>query len=206
MKLIKPSVFFVYGPSNDDAMATVENAARTCYQSFDKAGPGSAEKLIRHCIQRGHESVLEHVSASLRIICDRGVTHELVRHRVGVAYSQESTRYVNYNNQDMEFIEPWWWDDIDKSASRAIFANEYRLSELDYKSLIEDHGMAPQAARAILPNALKTEIVVTANIRAWRHIFKLRRDKSAHPDMRRVMDLAFDILATMYPVFFEDME
>lgn len=203
MELIKPSVTFVYGTSNNIALATIEMAARTCYQSFEKSGPGSAERLIRHCIQRGHESVLEHVSASINIVCDRGVTHELVRHRVGVAYSQESTRYVNYKNQDMEFIEPWWWGE--NAQGQVRFANLCREAEHAYKAMIE-FGMTPQSARAVLPNALKTEIVVTANIRAWRHIFRLRRDKAAHPDMRRVMDMAFDILSKMYPVFFEDMK
>lgn len=204
MKLIKPSVTFVYGPSNDIALAIIEQAARTCYQSFEKSGPGSAERLIRHCIQRGHESVLEHVAASLHIICDRGVTHELVRHRVGAAYSQESTRYVNYKDSDMEFIEPWWWGE--NTLAQAAFANTCKRAEHAYKTMIDDAGMAPQAARAVLPNALKTEIVVTANFRAWRHIFRLRRDKAAHPDMRRVMYMAFDILATTYQVFFEDMK
>jgi thymidylate synthase (FAD) len=203
MKLIKPAVTFLYGPANSLVMDTIEYAARTCYQSFDKAGPGSAEKLIRHCIQRGHESVLEHMTVSLNIVCDRGVTHELVRHRVGVAYSQESTRYVRYDGE-MEFIEPWWWGE--NPLAQVIFTNTCRNAENSYKAMVDDSGLAPQAARAVLPNALKTEIVVTANFRAWRHIFKLRRSKAAHPDMRIVMDLAFDILETMYPVFFEDMK
>lgn len=204
MKLIKPSVTLVYGPSNDVALTIIERSARTCYQSFEKSGPGSAEKLIRHCIARGHESVLEHVAASLRIICDRGVTHELVRHRVGVGYSQESTRYVNYKD-GVEFIQPWWWSDTTWTPTQDLFATVCRNAESAYGAMIES-GMAPQAARAILPNCLKTEIVVTANLRAWRHIFRLRRDKAAHPDMRRVMDMAFDILSKMYPVFFEDMK
>ena len=204
MNIIEPSVALFSGPSYEAALLTIERAARTCYQSFDKEGEGTAEKLIRHCISKGHESVLEHVAIGLRLITDRGVTHELVRHRVGVAYSQESTRYVNYRD-GVDFIEPWWWDYTDKSMARVIFANTCRNAEQAYKALLEDCDMSPQAARAILPNCLKTDIVVTANIRAWRHIINLRISPVAHPDMRGIMNAALGILSTNYPIFFEDI-
>ena len=205
MNIIKPSASWFSGPSYKTALSTIERAARTCYQSFDREGDGTAEKLIRHCISRGHESILEHVAFGLRLITDRGVTHELVRHRIGVAFSQESTRYVRYNGE-MEFIEPWWWDEesLDEIISRH-FANACDDAEDRYHEMLK-HGAAPQAARAVLPNCLKTEIVATANIREWRHIFKLRRSPAAHPDMRGLMDAAYEMARTNYPVFFEEVE
>ena len=202
MRIIKPSVSWEHGPTYQEALRIVEMAARTCYRSFDKSGEHTAEPLIRHCIRLGHESILEHVAFGLRLITDRGVTHELVRHRIGVAFSQESTRYVRYNGE-MEFIEPWWWEDsnIDEIVSRH-FANACEDAEDRYHEMLK-HGAAPQAARAVLPNCLKTEIVATANLREWRHIFKLRRSPAAHPDMRGLMDAAHEMAKTNYPVFFE---
>lgn len=202
MRIIKPSVSWEHGPTYQEALRVVEMAARTCYRSFDKSGPETAEPRIRHCIRLGHESILEHVAFGLRLITDRGVTHELVRHRIGVAFSQESTRYVRYNGE-MEFIEPWWWGDdgIDEIVGRH-FANACEDSEDRYHEMLK-HGSAPQAARAVLPNCLKTEIVATANLREWRHIFRLRRSPAAHPDMRGLMDAAHEMARTNYPVFFE---
>ena len=200
MKLIKPSVRWEHGVEYADALRIVECAARTCYQSFHKAAESTAVTLIRQCIKRGHESVLEHVSFGLRLITDRGVTHELVRHRIGVAFSQESTRYVRY--QDIEFIEPWWWDDRGKINERAAINVALMQAEESYQAML-NCGASPQAARAVLPNCVKTEIVVTANMREWRHIFRLRRSPAAHPDMRGLMDAAWEMAKTNYPVFFE---
>lgn len=202
MKIIKPSVEIVAMPDYSEALRIIESAARTCYKSEDKIGEGSAEKLIRHCIKRGHESVLEHVGFTLRIVTDRGVLAELTRHRIGVAFSVESTRYVRYDG-DMAFVEPWWWEDeaLDEICKRhAIVACED--AEDRYTEILK-HGLPPQAARAVLPMALATTITMTANVREWRHIFKLRCDKSAHPDMTRVMLMAWDIAREKLPVFFE---
>ena len=202
MKIIKPSVEIVAMPEYADALRIIEAAARTCYKSEDKIGPGSAEKLIRHCIKRGHESVLEHVGFTLRIVTDRGVLAELTRHRIGVAFSVESTRYVRYDG-DMAFVEPWWWEDRDvDELCRRLFRVVCDDAEDIYLAMI-NNGMSPQAARAILPLSLATTITMTANIREWRHIFKLRCDKSAHPDMTRVMLMAWDIAQENLPVFFE---
>ena len=202
MKIIKPSVEIVAMPDYPEALRIIEAAARTCYKSEDKIGPGSAEKLIRHCIKRGHESVLEHVGFTLRIVTDRGVLAELTRHRIGVAFSVESTRYVRYDG-DMAFVEPWWWEDRDvDELCRRLFRVVCDDAEDIYLAMI-NNGMSPQAARAILPLSLATTITMTANIREWRHIFKLRCDKSAHPDMTRVMLMAWDIAQENLPVFFE---
>ena len=199
MKLIKPYVSWEHGPSYPEALRVVEMSARTCYKSFDKSGPETAEPLIRHCIKLGHESILEHVAFGLRFVTDRGVMAELTRHRTGIAFSIESTRYCRYNGE-MEFVRPWWCGNNDR-----VFENACSVAEASYKALLKN-GLSPQGARAVLPNCLKTEIVATANIREWRHIFKLRRSPAAHPDMRGLMDAAYEMARTNYPVFFEDEE
>ena len=205
MKIIPPRVEVISMPPYKDALRIIEIAARTCYKSEDKICEGSAEKLIEACIRRGHESVLEHVGFTVRIVCDRGVSHELVRHRTGVAFSQESTRYVRYDG-DMEFIEPWWWSNyVDGTVPRTTFGFSCHNDEDAYKELL-DMGLPPQAARAVLPNSLATTIVMTANLREWRHIFKLRCDSAAHPDMRRVMGMVLGAAKDNLPVFFDDLE
>ncbi len=128
---------------------------------------------------------------SAKFICDRGVSHELVRHRP-CSFAQESTRYVNYGGKDMEFIEPWWCNDAygtnNGAAQYSNFEQMCLFSEELYKDQL-GRGQAPQAARAVLPNALKTEIVVTADAAEWAHIKKLRTHPAAHPDMVRVMNM-----------------
>ena len=124
---------------------------------------------------------------SAKFICDRGVSHELVRHRP-CSFAQESTRYVNYGGKDMEFIEPWWWDTELSHYLKGSFMQSCSDASKVYNDFIA-FGRSPQAARAVLPNALKTEIVVTADAAEWAHIRKLRTAKSAHPDMQRVMNM-----------------
>lgn len=123
---------------------------------------------------------------SAKFICDRGVSHELVRHRP-CSFAQESTRYVNYGGKDMEFIEPAGFEEW-KEESQLYFENLCASSEMAYDRMLS-HGLKPQQARAVLPNALKTEIIVTADAAEWAHIRKLRTDKAAHPDMQRVMNM-----------------
>jgi len=202
MQIIEPAVKIVQMPSYRDALEIIEAAARTCYKSEDKIKDGSAVDLIRRCIRQGHESVLEHVNVTLRLICDRGVSHELVRHRLA-AYSQESTRYVKYG--DVQYVEPWWWNEEPHDFDLQDKIVEYFWLCQDLYSTMLSSGMAPQAARAVLPNAVKTEVVMTANLREWRHVFKLRTSAAAHPDMRRIMLIALSAMKLMLPVFFEDI-
>jgi thymidylate synthase (FAD) len=202
MQIIEPAVKILQMPTYREACDVTELAARTCYKSEDKIKDGSDIALIKRCIRDGHESVLEHVIVSMRLICDRGVSHELVRHRLA-SYSQESTRYVRY--EDMQFVEPWWWQETKGDDDLCEKIVEYfNLSADLYKTMLEC-GKAPQAARAVLPAALKTEVVMTANLREWRHVFKLRTSKAAHPDMRRIMLIALSAMKMMLPVFFEDI-
>lgn len=193
MLLIKPSVEII--AITNDALQLIESAGRTCYKSEDKINDGSATAFVARIIRLGHESVLEHATATVRFICDRGVTHELIRHRIA-SYSQESTRYCNYHGIGLRFIIPCDFDldDADMSLLSAI--------ETHYNHCISS-GRSPQQARYFLPNGIKTELVMTANFREWRHFFELRTAPSAHPQMREV---ALQLLAQMQdkiPVIFD---
>ena len=179
-------------------MKHIEKAARTCYQSYDKAREGSAERLIRSCIKRGHESIIEHVSVSFRIVCDRGVLAEITRHRLA-SYSVESTRYVNYRKGITVIAPP------ELNAEQRVLWEKACLSAEDtYRTLIED-GVSPQIARSVLPTCLKTELIMTANLREWRHFIKLRNSTAAHPQIREIASKILDILAEKLPAVFDDL-
>jgi thymidylate synthase (FAD) len=180
----------------------IELIGRTAYKSEDKITSDSAEKFIKSLIKSGHESVLEHFNITVRFVTDRGVTHELVRHRL-CAFTQESTRYVNYQNKGIVFIKPVFWSDP-ISNSFEIWSDNMKSCECAYITLMYNSAK-PQEARSVLPNSLKTEIVCTANLREWRHIFKLRTAKTAHPQMRALMIPLLSELKQKLPVFFEDI-
>lgn len=175
----------------------IELAGRTAYKSEDKITPDSAERFIKTLIKSGHESVLEHFNITVRFVTDRGVTHELVRHRL-CSFTQESTRYCNYYKKGFIFIN-------DKS-------DQFEPEDIDLLTAIENRyntkiksGKTAQQARKILPNCLKTEIVCTTNLREWRHILKLRTAKNAHPQMRALMIPLLVEFKQKLPVFFEDI-
>ena len=206
MKLIEQSFEIMRIDANP--LITIEKAGRTCYKSEDKICEGSAERFTRGLLKSGHESVIEHASATVKFITNRGVTHELVRHRL-CAFSQESTRYVNYGGDDMEFICPVWFDNnyfhnVDDYVPEFEFIKACRLAEHQYKQLLIC-GWKPEQAREVLPNALKTEIVVTANFREWRHIFRLRTSNKAHPQIRELMRKCLAEFQRQVPVIFGDI-
>jgi thymidylate synthase (FAD) len=184
-----------------DAELVIERAGRTCYKSEDKITPDSAGAFIRKILASGHESVIEHASASFRFICDRGVTHELVRHRL-VAYSQESTRYCNYGKAgQIKVIVP---PEIKESKTGyPIWEKAMQNAEDAYLILI-NNGFSPQIARSVLPTCLKTEIVTTCNLREWRHILRLRMSPKAHPQIREIMEPVLQILKRECPNVFHD--
>lgn len=185
------------------ALKLIELAGRVCYKSEDRITEDSAERFCKSLLERQHESVIEHVGASVRFITDRGVSHELVRHRLA-SFSQESTRYVNYCKTGMQFILPVWWDDW-TTFQRAVWSEQMIRAEVAYNQLIQ-LGASPQEARSILPNSLKTEIIVTANLREWQHIFRLRCSKAAHPQMRELMLSCLHGFQENIPVLFEGLE
>ena len=202
MKIIKPSIECLW--TTPCPLHRIELAGRTCYKSKDKITEDSAEKFVAMLIKRGHEAMLEHASISYRVICDRGVTHEIVRHRL-FSFAQESTRYVNYNNKEMEFIDPCFWnegkDGEDTYWDTWYYAMEY--AENCYKYMIKN-GCTPQQARSVLPNSLKTEIVITGNLREWRHFFKLRCAPTAHPQMIEVANLILKDAKQRIPIVFDE--
>lgn len=209
MKIIEPSVQILNPPNYQQMLAHIELAARTCYKSEDKISEGSAEELIKRLINSGHHSVLEHCNISVRFVCDRGVSHELVRHRL-CSFSQESTRYCNYAGdkfgRELTFIRPVFWSDPHtqwKLLSHWKRSMEY--AEDTYFTMLKN-GASPQEARSVLPNSLKTEIVVTANIRQWRNMLEQRCAPAAHPQMRQVMLALLGEFYERYPVFFSGME
>lgn len=206
MKIIEPSVELINPVPYEVALNTIETAGRTCYQSEGKMTNDSAGDFIRQIIKRGHESVLEHVSVTARFICDRGVSHEIVRHRIG-AYSQESTRYCNYSKgkfgSEITVVRPCFWNK--GCQAEWIWRTICEDIEKAYMNLLIV-GATPQEARAVLPNSLKTTIVVTYNIREWRHFLQLRCAPAAHPQMRQVAEMARELLTERYPVFFDDLE
>lgn len=210
MKLIEPSATLIAKTkligdnSLESSMKLIEQAGRTCYKSESKTSKDSWKSFVNMIKTKGHESVLEHVSATIRIICDRGVSHEIVRHRIA-SFSQESTRYCNYSStkKSMTFVKPFWYSLPDVSSDKiAQFKEAMLLAEAAYNKLIA-LGSTPQEARAVLPNALKTEIVATMNLRSWKHFLELRLSHQAHPDMRIVARLIKDQLMFNFPVVFE---
>lgn len=187
MRLMKP-YFTILTPEKHitGMLQRIEAAGRTCYKSESRVTEGSAEKFVQNLITRGHESVIEHESVSVRIICDRGVSHELVRHRLA-SYSQESTRYCNYSGDnfrnELTFIEPCFYEEY--SEEDLLWRTACQVAENIYLDLIR-RGSTSQEARSVLPNSLKTEIVMTCNLREWRHFFKVRCAPGAHPQMREI--------------------
>ncbi len=199
MKLIKQSYEILDLSKN--ALQMLEQAGRTCYKSEDKITDDSAIRFVKTLISRGHHAMIEFGDITVRFITNRGVTHELVRHRL-CSFAQESTRYVRYDG-DMEIIKPVWWD---KSTENQRYEFELLMinAEQTYKSLLNS-GWSPQQAREVLPNALKTEIVIKGNIREWRHIFMLRCAKTAHPQMVALMQPLLAEVKERMPVIFDDI-
>ena len=206
MKIIEPSIELVDDFDAAAIMKKIERAGRVCYKSEGNIKDDSAEKFIRGIIKRGHESVIEHATISFKIICDRGVTHELVRHRLA-SYSQESTRYCDYSagkfGGELTFIKPCFWQETDENFK--LWKNAMELVEKNYLAL-RAGGARPEEARSILPNSLKTEIFVTMNLREWRHFLKLRTVKAAHPQMREVALKIYKILVEKLPAIFDDIQ
>lgn len=204
MRLIKPSVEIMnYTPNME---ATIEEAIRTCYKSEDKICEGSANKIIRNIMDRHHESTIEHALITVRFVCDRGVTHEGVRHRLS-SFSQESTRYCGYDKGK-------FGNEISVIDIRGGFPNmgarfdvwlEAMESAEGYYMKLKEMGATSEEARSVLPNSLKTELVWSANPRSWRHAFQMRVDNSAHPQIAEVMVPLLEEFSGIWPVLFSDI-
>lgn len=211
MRIVQPSVTVHWVQSGPDMLAAIERAGRVAYKSEGKIGPGTAERFVAMLVAKGHESVLEHVSVSATVVCDRGVSHELVRHRIG-SFTQTSTRFCNYASDrfghEITVVEPYFLrvvpgDDAATAARRRAWMDAMEWAEGYYFALL-DEGLPPQAARSVLPNSLKTELVVTFNLRQWRHFFALRCAPAAHPDMRCIAGMLRQEFARVLPVLFPE--
>jgi len=217
MKIINPSTrLYVNGQPlawkyGIDMLKAIERIGRTCYKSEDRITEDSYETFVRNLIKRGHLSVIEHCSVTADIICDRGVTHEIVRHRIG-SYSQESTRYCNYSadkyGNEITVIDPGtafeWGDTLAAMAKRLNWKSACRVAEMRYLKMLE-LGASPQEARSVLPNSLKAEIWVTYNLREWRHFFQLRCAPAAHPQMQEVARMLLAEMTAYVPIIFDDI-
>lgn len=187
---------FSYTPEPEDV---IERAGRTCYQSYDKIGARSASKFIKGIIKRGHESVIEHASATFIIVGSRAMTHQLVRHRLA-SYSQKSQRYVKEDG--FEYIIP---SDMHWDEGLWEFYKECMSEINDMYLKLREWGLAPEDARFVLPNACKTEIVMTANFREWRHFIKMRCDRHAQWEIRDVAHVILEMLHFVAPSCFQDL-
>lgn len=209
MKIIEPSyeILTEISEGGIKELQHIEKIGRVCYKSENKITEDgeSVRKFVKMIIDRGHEAMIEHSSLSVKFIVDRGVSHELVRHRIA-SFAQESTRYCNYSKDKFDngitFIKPFFFDD-DVRYQRWL--NAMFAAESAYLDLL-DSGATPQEARSVLPNSTKTEITITANYREWRSFFKLRTAQAAHSQMREVTIPLLKELKTRLPIIFDDIE
>ena len=195
----------------------IERIARTCYKSEDLINDESSEKMIKKLIKMNHLAMIEHASVSVLFTCDRGVTHEIVRHRVA-SYAQESTRYVNYSKDkfgnEIGYIDiaggialDTKMKDLPVETIDAIISEWHQAcidAEKHYMKMLE-LGATPQIARSVLNNSTKSDINVTMNLREWRHFFELRCDAPAHPQMRELVIPLLKEMSEVIPIVFDDL-
>jgi len=223
MKLVKPSIKFLN--MTPDPLLAIERAGRTCYKSEEKISKGSAERFVKMLLDRDHHAMIEHAAASYKAITCRGVTHEIVRHRL-FSFAQESTRWCNYSKDGVTFLIPPWVDLPATTEGKKGFLddenryqgwtpplvkNELRwvrhmiACEEAYLGAIKD-GWIAQKARGLLPIDVKTEIVITGNMREWRHFFKLRTHKDSHPQMQEVANMVLKDIQSRIPILFDEFD
>jgi thymidylate synthase (FAD) len=216
MRIIEPSYEIITPLNNVDMLKTIEKVARTCYKSEDKISDdiSSAERMIKTLLQNHHEAMIEFADIIVKFTSNRGFSHEMVRHRL-CSFAQESTRYCNYSDDKFDnqitVIRPYWMKEPmtydmghDSNKINVFWFSAMETAEKNYFALIKA-GLKAQDARGVLPNDLKTEINVKANIREWRAIFKLRTAKPAHPDMRRLMNPLLKEFQENIPILFDDI-
>lgn len=205
MRIVKPGFQIISPVDGEQVLRHLEICGRVCYKSEDAMDSQSAARLVRHMLERGHESPIEHFSISVRVICDRGVSHEWVRHRIA-SYSQESTRYCNYSKAkfggELTFIKPYFCEEGGPLYDE--WKNAMQAAERAYFGLLQ-LGARPEDARSVLPNSIKTEFICTMNLREWRHFFRLRCAQAAHPAMLEVSVPMLKQFQALIPVIFDDI-
>ena len=229
MKLIKPYTEILTSIDGEEVLKTIERVARTCYKSEDLITDDSAKKMVSNLLKNGHEAMIEFYDITVKFVCDRGVSHEIVRHRIA-SYAQESTRYCNYSKDkfgnELTFIIPIenlydndFKDEFESDLSKGKISQSkcrpawqqwirsIKNIEKCYLDFVDGglYGISPQIARSILPNSLKTEINVKMNLREWRHFFNLRCTKAAHPQMRELTIPLLEKMHNLIPIIFDDL-
>jgi len=206
MIILQPQVLVPESELDATIFRKLERYARTCYKSEDKMNDISNPNFLKSKLTMGHESIIEHEKATVMFVIDRGISHEIVRHRIA-AYSQESTRYCRYSQNkfgnEISVIEPYYFKG--RTEDYHLWEEACLWAEKNYMAMLEG-GCSAQEARSILPNSLKTEIVVTYNLREWRHFFKLRADIAAHPQMRQVAIPLLLYFQMKMPALFDDID
>ena len=207
IKIIKSSYEIMTDLNSNNILEFLEPIIRVCYKSEDLIKEGSAERIVKKILDSKHESTIEHINISVKFICNRGFSHELVRHRLA-SFSQESTRYCNYSkdkfNHKITIIEPTnfeYWS----LEQQYLWTKAMEKSASNYFKLL-DKGLKPQEARGVLPIDLKTEIVITTNLRHWREILKQRTSLAAHPSMRELMIPLLQDFKKKIPLIFDKLE
>ena len=196
MQIIDPSYIVIDKINGEEILKKIEKCGRVCYKSEDRTTDDSYKKFVAGLIKSGHESVLEHVSITVKFIISRAIANEIVRHRLA-SYSQESTRYCNYKD-GIQVVMP------EVVVNQYAYIDACQHAEDAYIELLSE-GNKPEIARGVLPNDLKTELIMTANLREWRHFFKMRCDYHAHPEMRRITRPLLKYLHALIPVVFDDL-
>lgn len=221
MNIVTPKAEILFPKDGDQAKTIVELAARTCYKSETNMTPESASAMVRSLILKKHFAMLEHASATVRFIVDRGVSHELVRHRIA-SFAQESTRYCNYSKDrfgnEISVISIDGGLALDDGTTK-LCTEEILDILVEWEDAMKDAnrhylrmiklGATPQIARSVLPMSVKTELVITANLREWRHFLELRylgTTGKPHPQMLEVTEGLFYQFKNLLPDFFFDME
>lgn len=206
MNIIKPYAEIITPLDGAEILKHIELCGRVCYKSEDHITEDSAERFVSGIIRRGHEAVLEHYSFTVRFVVDRGISHEIVRHRIA-SFAQSSTRYCNYSadkfGNEITVIKPFFLEE--GSFAFEEWRTACRRAEEAYFWLL-DMDYTPEQARDVLPTSLKTELIMTANLREMRHFFKLRASQYAHPQMREVTVPLLHELQRRIPVVFDDIQ
>lgn len=205
--VVSAHAHLVNPPPMVETLRKIESFARVSHASEGLMTDNSWERFIQAIVvQHGDWSVVEHVSVSAYFLVDRGITHELVRHRMA-SFTQSSTRFINYGKRQARFIRPPFkdeWSGADGQSAEQLWREQVTAAYCVYRKLLA-MGAPPQIARSVLPNSLASEIVVTANLRAWRHILVMRTTAETHPQMREVMEPLLAEFQRYYPPLFCDI-
>ena len=207
MKLVEESYEILTDLSNTlHILKQIELAGRTCYKSEDRITDDSCIQFCKMIIERGHEACIEHSQLSVKFTVDRAIANEIVRHRL-CSFCQESTRYINYSKNkfgnEIKVIVPWCLEK--ESSAYNIWYDACKHAESSYMEML-GAGVKPEIARNVLPLSTASELIVTANIREWRHLLRLRTTEFAHPQMRHLMRLLLIELREKIPVLFDDID